>query len=106
MNSATSACYVLAMDGEQQTVVVRHQGSPGVLAGILGCAFGVLGILTFGFIFVPLAALCSVVGVVRGLTGGSAAGIGVSALGIALTVAGFMVSPSLWLLLALGASGH
>ena len=94
------------MSGNNQTVVVRHQGSPGVLAGVLACVFGVLGILTLGVVFVPLAALCSVVGVVRGVIGRSAAGIGVSILGIVLTIAGFVFSPSLWLLFAVGVSGH
>ena len=33
-----------------------------VVAGILGCLFGVLGILTLGIVFVPLAIVCTVVG--------------------------------------------
>jgi len=71
--------------------------NPGVLAGVLGCAFGVLGIFTLGIVFVPLAALCSVIGLLRGLSGRSGAGIGVSLLGGFLTVMGFIFSPSLWL---------
>jgi hypothetical protein len=94
------------MAGNEQTVIVRHQGSPGVLAGVLGCVFGILGILTLGIIFVPLAAVCSVIGIIRGVTGGSAAGIGVSILGAVLTVGGFVFSPSLWLLLAAGVAAH
>ena len=34
----------------------------GIVAGLLGCLFGVLGILTLGIIFVPLAALCAAIG--------------------------------------------
>ena len=94
------------MSEHQQTVIVRHSGSPGIVAGLLGCGLGILGIFTLGIVFVPLAALCSVIGVVRGIMGGSGAGIGGSILGIALTVAGFVLSPSLWLLLAVGAAGH
>jgi hypothetical protein len=87
-----------------QTVVVRSR--PGILAGLLGCAFAVLGILTFGFVFVPLAAVCSFIGFVRGVGGLSVAGIGVSVLGCILTVVGFAVSPTLWVLLAVGAATH
>ena len=94
------------MSGSQPVVVVRHSGSPGMVAGLLGCGLGILGIFTLGIIFVPLAALCSVVGIIRGIIGGSGAGIGVSILGIILTVAGFALSPSLWLLVAVGVAGH
>jgi hypothetical protein len=86
----------------QTTVVVKHAGRPGVVAGLLGCVFGVLGIFTLGLIFVPLAAICSVVGLLRGLTGVSLSGIGCSLLAGALTFWGFVVSPSLWLLVGAG----
>lgn len=87
-------------------VIVRQSGSPGMVAGLLGCGLGLLAIFTLGIIFVPLAALCSITGVIRGLIGRSGAGIGASIIGIILTVAGFMLSPSLWLLLAVGAVAH
>jgi hypothetical protein len=83
-----------------QIVVVMHRGSPGVLAGVMGCILGVLGVFTLGIVFVPLAALCSAIGLVRGVSGGSSAGIGVSLLGVLLTIAGVMFSPSLWVLFA------
>lgn len=83
-------------------VIVQHKGDAGLLAGIFGCVFGLLGIFTFGIIFVPLAALCGVIGVIRGIAGGSASGIGSSVLAAALAVWGFVVSPSLWLLLGMG----
>jgi hypothetical protein len=94
------------VSGSQQTVIVRHSGSPGIVAGLLGCGLGILGIFTFGIVFVPLAALCSVIGFIRGAMGRSGTGVGVSILGITLAVVGFMVSPSLWLLLAVGAAAH
>ena len=91
------------MTWDTRTIVVQHRGSPGMLAGVLGCVFGLLGIFSVGVLFVPLAAGCSLVGLLRGVAGGSGSGIGVSLLGILLTVAGFVVSPSLWVLLAIGA---
>ncbi len=72
----------------------------GALAGILGCIFGVIGVFALGFVFVPLAAACAVVGLIRGISGNSAAGIGTSLLAGALSVFGFFTSPSLWLLAA------
>lgn len=94
------------MSSNQQTVVVRHSGSPGAVAGMLGCGLGILGIFTFGLVFVPLAALCSVIGVVRGIKGHNSGGIGISVLGVVLSVAGFVMSPSLWLLFAVGFAAH
>jgi hypothetical protein len=61
----------------------------------------ILGILTIGVLFIPLAATCAIVGLLRGISAGNAAGIGASLLGGALSVVGLIVSPSLWLLLAL-----
>lgn len=72
----------------------------GALAGILGCILGVIGIFAFGFVFVPLATVCAIVGLIRGIHGPSAAGIGTSLLAGALGIFGFFTSPSLWLLTA------
>ncbi len=94
------------MTWETRTIVIQHRGSPGMLAGVFGCVFGLLGIFSVGLLFVPLAAVCSLLGLLRGVAGGSGPGIGVSLLGLVLTAAGFMVSPSLWFLLAIGALAH
>jgi hypothetical protein len=79
-------------------IVVRTLGNQGVLAGLLGCIFGILGIFTSGLIFVPLAAICAIFGLFRGLAGSSIGGIGCALIAGALTVWGFVVSPSLWML--------
>src|SRR6266446_2083691 len=83
-------------------VIVQNRGRPGLIAGLLACVFGVLGIFSFGLIFVPLAALCSLVGLLWGVFGGSASGIGTSLLGAVLCVVGFATSPSLWAITAAG----
>lgn len=83
-------------------VYVERQRSPGRTLGILSCVFGVLGILTFGVVFVPLAFLFATCGLLRGLFGKSASGIGFSLLGAFLTVVGFVVSPTLWATAAVG----
>lgn len=73
---------------------------PGTVAGLLGCLFGIIGIFAFAIVFVPLAACCALVGLVRGIVGKSAAGIGTSVLAGALSVFGFIASPTLWILTA------
>lgn len=70
----------------------------GVLAGVFGCVFGILGIFTIGIVFVPLAALCTLAALVYGVLGKSVAGIGTFFLSAALTTAGFIFSPSLWII--------
>lgn len=75
----------------------KQRGNQGTMAGLLGCAFGVLGIFTLGIVFVPLAALCSLIGFLNGLHG-NGSGLATSALGAFLTAVGFMASPSLWFL--------
>lgn len=88
------------------TIVLNQSEHAGLLAGLLGCAFGILGIFTWGLIFVPLAALCSLFGFVRGIARSSASGVGVSILAGFLTIAGFAVSPSLWVVTAAGLVSH
>jgi hypothetical protein len=78
--------------------VIQIRGRPGLLSGLLGCLFGILGIFSYGLLFVPLAAVCSLVGLLRGALGRSASAIGTSLLGVVLCVAGFAASPTLWAL--------
>jgi hypothetical protein len=70
------------------------------LAGVFACLFGILGIFTLGLIFIPLAALCSVIGMLRGLVGRSISGFSISLMGAFLAFVGVVVSPSLWLIVA------
>lgn len=84
-------------------VYVEKKSSPGLLAGIFGNVFAVLGILFLGIVFVPLAGICSAIGMVQGVSGRSTAGMAVSGLGVVLSLVGFFTSPML--LLALGIAG-
>ena len=72
----------------------------GVLAGLFGCVFGIIGIFAFAIVFVPLAGICAIVGLIRGIVGKSAAGIGTSLLAGALAVIGYVLSPALWVVTA------
>jgi hypothetical protein len=69
-----------------------------MILGLLGSCFGILSVFTLGLIFVPLAILSSLFGLVLGLANRSAAGTGVSIVGLTLSAIGFFSSPSLLLL--------
>jgi hypothetical protein len=101
VSAPTQSVTALLKTNTAETRLKRSQNA-GLVAGLLGCLFGAIGILTFFLpvIFVPLAAFCAVIGLVRGIGGGSAAGIGTSLLAGVLSAIGFVVSPSLWLLVA------
>lgn len=64
---------------------------------MFGCLFGILGILTYGAIFAPLAAICSLTGMILGVLGLSVSGFWVSFLGATLTGIAIMTSPSIWI---------
>ena len=86
-------------DGTHTTIILERRENAGLLAGILGCIAGLLGIFSVGMLFVPIALICGLIGLLRGIGGSSAAGIGTSVLASFLGIVGFFVSPSLWLVL-------
>lgn len=77
---------------------VRRRGSQGLILGVLGCCFGILGIFTLGLIFVPVAVLFSLIGLMMGLSGRSASGTIAGIGGLTLSAIGFFASPALMLL--------
>jgi hypothetical protein len=77
-------------------VVVENRGHRGLTAGFWGCLLAVLGILfSFSVIFVPIAVVCTLVGLVRGVSGRDAISIGTSLLAACLCVVGVASSPVL-----------
>lgn len=85
----------------RRLIRAERRRNRGVIAGLLGCAFAVLGIVTLGIVFVPLAILCSLVGFVRAAGALSASGIAMSLLGCILSGIGAILSPSLLLLVGI-----
>lgn len=65
---------------------------PGVLPGLLVCFFAVLGIFTIGFIFVPIAVVCTLVAIVISISHLSLSGMGVSLLAMVMTGIGLVTS--------------
>jgi hypothetical protein len=81
------------MSKVQQVVVVK-QGS-GLVAGVIAIIFAIIGILFFGIVFVPLAALVAVFGTFIAVKNRNIAGIGVNVLAWVLVIVGLMSSPLL-----------
>lgn len=71
------------------------KNNAGVLPGIFSCIFGVTGILSLGFIFVPLAAITALFSTVLSVINLSFRGMGVSLLAWLLAVIGLFTSPAL-----------
>lgn len=81
--------------GAPSRVIVETRGHAGLLAGLLSCILAILGIFTLAFVFIPLAVLCAIVGLLRGISAFNASGIGISLLAGCLCVFGFLTSPVL-----------
>jgi len=79
---------------DSQVVVVAKQGT-GMVAGIIACCLAVLGILFFGTIFVPLAAIVAIFGTIIAVKNWNGAGIGVNILAWILSFIGLLSSPVL-----------
>ncbi len=74
----------------------------GILPAIIACVLAILGIFTIGILFIPLAAIVGAIATYLAFSGKNLGGIGLSVLAWLLTIAGFILSPSLLLLLGLG----
>ena len=79
---------------EVQQIVVVKQGS-GLVAGVIAIVFAIIGILFFGIIFVPLAALVAIFGTIIAIKNRNIAGIGVNVLAWVLIIVGLISSPLL-----------
>ena len=65
------------------------------LMGYCAVGFGLLGIFTIGFVFVPLGLIFSIAALFLGQSVWGA-------VGLMLAVAGFITSPKLWLIVGMG----
>lgn len=88
---------------EIQQLEAEKQGT-GILAGIIACVLAVLGILTVGTIFVPIAAIVSLIGTIIAMKNKNGSGIGVNILAWVLTIIGLFTSPVLMIIIGLSAS--
>ena len=77
-------------------VIVENPGHRGLTAGFWGCVLAVLGILcSLSVVFVPIAVVCTLIGLMRGISARDAISIGTSLLAACLCVVGFASSPVL-----------
>ena len=84
--------------------VVQVQQRPGLIAGIIACVLGVLGILFMAFIFVPLGAIVALFGTIPAVKSMNMPSIGVNVLAWVLIFIGFATSPVLLGLIGIAAS--
>jgi hypothetical protein len=82
-------------NGANQIIIIQKGGTPGLVPGVIGCILAILGIFTFGFIFVPLAAITTAIAALQASHHASFGGIAISVLSGFLTLVGFLTSPSL-----------
>ncbi len=80
-------------------IVYRTPSSAGLMSGLFGSVFAILGIFTLGLVFLPFAVLFSFVSIIRSISGFSASGFCAAIASSILTFIGFVVSPTTWLVL-------
>lgn len=83
---------------EKQIVYVKNN-NPGSTAGITACILAVLGILTLGTVFVPIAAVVALIGSINAVSHRNISGIGFNILAWVLVIVGVATSPMLLVLL-------
>lgn len=83
---------------------VNVQSKGGTVAGIIACVLAVLGILFLGILFVPLAAIVALIGMIFAVKSRNMGGIGINVLAWVLTLVGLMTSPVLLMAIGIGAS--
>ena len=84
------------------TIQNNRDNKQGQMAAILGIVFGFISIFILGILFVPLAAICTGIGLYRSIKHKYMPAIGMSALAFIFTLVGLFTSPSLLLLLGFG----
>lgn len=86
----------LSLDPNSPSGGRRSNPGSNPVMGWFAVGFGLLGIFTIGFVFVPLGLICSVLALFMGQ---AVWGF----LGLLLAIAGFITSPKLWVIVGMGA---
>ena len=87
-----------AGDSKTNTVVIYERpSSAGMMTGIFGSIFAILGIFTFGLLFIPFAMLFSFISLLSSILRPNGMGLMWAILSCILTVLAFVMSPTAWL---------
>ena len=78
-------------------VVYKTASNGGVTTGILGGVFAILGIFTFGLLFLPFAALFSIFSLLGSTYRPNALGMLMALTSCILTITGIVMSPTAWI---------
>ena len=82
-----------------QALAELKRQKAGTMAGIIACVLAVCGILTVGFLFIPLAAITALCGLLIAIENKNSNGVWVNVLAWVLVLAGVFTSPLLYLFL-------
>ena len=67
----------------------------GIIPASLSSVFAVLGIFTFGIVFIPIAFVLGIIGTIFSVKNKNKTGMGLSVLAWVLVIIGFLLSPVL-----------
>jgi hypothetical protein len=93
------------MSDLQQVIIVERKRT-GVIAGVIAGVLALLGIFSFGIVFVPLAIIVALIGSIVAVKNFNIGGVGVNVLSWVLIGVGVAVSPGIWVALALFFGGQ
>lgn len=79
---------------EEPVVIYKTASSAGVLTGILGSLFAILGLFMFAILFLPFAILFSLISLLRSVTSPNVSGVMLALVSSVLTVICFVTSPT------------
>ncbi|GGK54193.1 hypothetical protein [Amphritea balenae] len=82
---------------DQAEAPVKHGATAGIIASVLA----ILGIFSYGLVFVPPALIFMLFGFLLAIVGRSGTGIGYNLLAVILTLIAILVSPSLLTIIGL-----
>ncbi|PML14728.1 hypothetical protein BCT84_10125 [Vibrio breoganii] len=74
-----------------------------MVSSIVGCIMAVLGILTLGVVFCPIALVCAIIGLINATSAEESNSLGINMLAWILTIIGFVTSPVLLGIIGLSA---
>lgn len=71
------------------------QNNPSLALPIITIVLAILGIFTFGLIFIPIAFICAIIATISAIKNRNSTYIGLTVLAWVFSIIGFVVSPSL-----------
>lgn len=90
------------MSEAKELADILHKRGAGKTAGIIACVLAILGILTLGFVFIPLAIVVALIGTIIAIKNKNGVGVGINILAWILIIIGLSTSPMLLAMIGFG----